>query len=81
MSQKKISFKVHQVNTLTFQKNYYCTYTRAFNCLPTNLRQPSLSKGQFKCGIPKHYQNLVEEVYEIDIPPSFKTVYVKYHAC
>ena len=77
----KIILKVPQLNSSTFQNSYYCRSARTFNCLPSNLRQPNLSIGQFKCGVFQYYQNLVEDVYEIDIPQTFKTVCVKCHSC
>ena len=76
----KIILKVPQVNTLTFQNSYYCRSTGTSNSLP-HLRQPSLSISQFKCGVFKYSQNLFEEVYDIDIPQTFKTVCVKCHSC
>jgi hypothetical protein len=55
--------------------------TGTFNCLPSHLRQSNLSISQFKCGLFKYYQKLVQEVYANDVPQTFKTVCVKCHLC
>ena len=77
----KIILQVPRVNTLTFQNSYYCRSPTTFNCLPSHLRQSNLSISQFKCGLFKYYQKLVEEVYDIDVPQTFKTVCVKCNLC
>ena len=64
----KIILQVPRVNTLTFQNSYYCRSPRTFNGSPSQLRQSNLSISQFKCGLFKYYQKLVEEVYDIDVP-------------
>ena len=77
----KIILQVPRVNTLTFQNSYYCRSPTTFNCLPSHLRQSNLSISQFKCGLFKYYQKLVEEVYDIDVPQTFKTVCAKCNLC
>ena len=47
----KIILKVPHLNAITFQNSCYCRSARTFNSLPSNLRQPNLSIGEFKCGI------------------------------
>ncbi len=66
-------------NSLTFQ-SFYCRTPRVFNCLPSNLRQHTISIGEFKNNLFKYYCQMTQKIYSIDVPQTFKTICVKCHS-
>ena len=77
----QITLHIPRANTLTFQNSFYCRSSRTFNGLPSVLRQSNLSIDQFKCNLFNHYQKMTEEIYDIGVPQTFKTICVKCHSC
>ena len=77
----QITLHIPPANTLTFQNSFYCRSSGTFNCLPSVLRQSNLSINQFKCNLFNHYQKMSEEIYDIAVPQTFKTICVKCHSC
>jgi hypothetical protein len=72
----QITSHIPCANTLTFQNSFYCRSSRTFNCLPSVLHQSNLPINQFN-----HYQKMSEEIYDIGVPQTFKTICVKCHSC
>ena len=77
----QIALHIPRANTLTFQNSFYCRPSRTFNCLPSVIRQSKLSIHQFKCNLFNHYQKMSEEIYDLDVRQTFKTICVKCHSC
>jgi hypothetical protein len=77
----QITLHIPRANTLTFQNSFYCRSSRTFNCLPSVLRQSNLSINQFKCNLFNHYQKMSEDIYDIGVPQTFRTICVKCHSC
>ncbi len=80
-SPEQIILNIPRANTLTFQNSFYCRAPRIFNCLPSHLRKANLSISQFKSYLLAYYQSVTEQVYDIEVPQTFKTVCVKCHSC
>ena len=80
-SPEQIILNIPRANTLTFQNSFYCRAPRIFNCLPSHLRKANLSISQFKSYLLAYYQSVTEQVYDVEVPQTFKTVCVKCHSC
>ena len=77
----EITISIPRFNSLTFQNSFYCRTPRVFNRLPSNLRQHTISIGEFKNNLFKYYSQMTQEIYNIDVPQTFKTICVKCHSC
>ena len=77
----EITIRIPRFNSLTFQSSFYCRTPRVFNRLPSNLRQHTISIGEFKNNLFKYYSQMTQEIYNIDVPQTFKTICVKCHSC
>ena len=45
------------------------------------LSQHTISIGEFKNNLFKYYSQMTQEIYNIDVPQTFKTICVKCHSC
>lgn len=80
-SNNSIAINVPRVNTLTYQNSFYNRTPRIFNSLPSHTREADVSIGQFKSYLLNYYRTMTEQIYDIDVPQTFKTVCIKCHSC
>ncbi len=78
-STKNILINVQKVNALTFQNSFFNRTPRIYNCLPP--READVTIGQFQSYLRNYYRSMTEQVYDNNVPQTFKTVCVKCHSC
>ena len=76
-----VTLKISRVNTLTFQNSFYNRAPRIYNSLPPQIREASVTVGQFKSYLLTYYEAMTKQIYNINTPQTFKSICVKCHSC
>jgi hypothetical protein len=67
-----VTLKISRVNTLTFQNRFYYRAPGIYNSLPPNIREASVTVGQFKSYLLTYYEAMTKQIHNINAPQTFK---------
>ena len=76
-----LKFSTNRCKTTTYQRSYLNRTTRLWNILPKELTGINISLTQFKSGLYKYYQLAVKNVFDVDDPRTWKSIFLSCNKC
>ena len=80
-SASELSFRSPKCRTRTFQRSYITRVTRAWNCLPTDLRQPNLSLSTFKSLLRQYYSKALHSCFDAEDTRTWRSICLNCNSC
>ena len=80
-SASELSFRPPKCRTKTFQRSYITRVTRAWNCLPTDLRQPNLSLSTLKSLLRQYYSKALHSCFDAEDPRTWRSICLNCNSC